>query len=149
VDAQADLDALVNFLMPFAQETLGKHGEFFPFAAQMSVDGEITAIDIETDDEDHPDSDVVIGALGDVLRTHAADGMIRACGICSDTAVTIPEKGMTEAVRVSLEHAEAEPVDVYMPYKTEAAEYVFEDLVAMEGVREIFAGPDMFDGVEW
>ena len=149
MDAQADLDALVNFLLPFAQETLGKHGEFFPFAAQMSVEGEITAIAIETEDEDQPDSDVVIGALGDVLRTHAADGEIRACGICSDTAVTLPEMGMTEAVRVSLEHAEAEPVDVYMPYQTDAAEYVFADLVAMQGVREIFAGPEMFEGEEW
>ena len=149
MDAQTDLDALVNFLLPFAQETLGKQGEFFRFAAQMSVEGEISAIAIETDEEDHPDSDVVIGALGDVLRTHAADGLIRACGICSDTAVTIPEMGMTEAVRVSLEHTEAEPVDVYMPYRTEAEEYVFADLVAMQGVREIFAGPDMFDGEEW
>lgn len=149
MDAQTDLDALVNFLLPFAQETLGKHGEFFPFAAQMSVEGEITAIAIETEEEDHPDVDVVIGALGDVLRTHAADGLIRACGICSDTAVTLPEMGMTEAVRVSLEHADAEPVDLYMPYRTDAAEYVFADLVAMRGVREIFAGPDMFDGAEW
>ena len=149
MDAQPDLDALVNFLLPFAQQTLGKYGEFFPFAAQMSVAGEISAVAIETDDEDHPDSDVVVGALGDVLRTHAADGLIRACGICSDTAVTIPEHGMTEAVRVSLEHSESEPVDLYMPYKTEAAEYVFADLVAMQGVREIFAGPEMFEGEEW
>ena len=136
--AQEDLDALVNFLLPFAQQMLGEHDEFFPFGASMSSGGEVGAVALELDEEQAASEDVV-EALREVLRVHAADGDSRACGICSDTTLAGREVGKTDAVRVSLEHRDAEPVDVYLPYTVSEDEYLFGDPLAMRGERTIFA----------
>jgi hypothetical protein len=37
--AQADLDALLNAVLPFAELTLSKYGEMFPFGAAVSPGG--------------------------------------------------------------------------------------------------------------
>jgi len=44
--AHPDLDQLLNAVLPFAQQMLSKHGEFFPFGASMTIDGEIIANDL-------------------------------------------------------------------------------------------------------
>jgi hypothetical protein len=41
--AHPDLDELLNALLPFAQQLLSKHGEFYPFRSAMTTDGEIEA----------------------------------------------------------------------------------------------------------
>ncbi|MEA2711218.1 MAG: hypothetical protein QOF78_3819 [Phycisphaerales bacterium] len=38
--ANPDLDELLNALIPFAQQMLAEHGEFFPFGASMDAKGE-------------------------------------------------------------------------------------------------------------
>jgi hypothetical protein len=39
--AHPELDELLDTLLPFAQQMLQKHGEFFPFGAAMTSSGEI------------------------------------------------------------------------------------------------------------
>jgi hypothetical protein len=134
-----DLDALVNFLLPFAQQMLGKSDEFFPFAAEVSAEGELVAVGIDSGEDDQPASQEVIDAHIELLRSHAAAGQIRACGVCSDTRVTTPETGQTDAVRVALEHRDAEPLDVYLPYSKGPDAYSFGDLIAVAGESRVFA----------
>jgi hypothetical protein len=137
VDAREDFDSLLDFLLPFAAEMLGKHDEFFPFAAAVSRDGEVTAVGVEHED-DQPTSNGVIEALAGLLRDMAARGEIRASGICSDAIVESPETGRTDAARVALEHAEAEPVAVYLPYSKEPDGYAFGELVAVQDEPRVF-----------
>ena len=40
-EARQDYNALLQFLMPFAQQMLKKHGEFYPFGAAVSTDAEV------------------------------------------------------------------------------------------------------------
>ena len=42
--AQKDLDDLLNFVVPLAQELLGKNGQFYPFGATMSQAGEASLV---------------------------------------------------------------------------------------------------------
>jgi hypothetical protein len=51
------------------------------------------------------------------LARSAASGEIRAAAICADVRITPPESGdQTDAIRTSIEHADGDPVEVFMPY---------------------------------
>jgi hypothetical protein len=55
--------------------------------------------------------------------------------------VTPPESGgQTDAIRTSIEHAEGDPVEVFMPYaRTRMRGFRFGDLFAQAGTPRIFA----------
>jgi hypothetical protein len=55
--------------------------------------------------------------------------------------LTDPDSGeTTDAVQVELDHADAEPVDVYVPYESAPDGIKFGDLVAAAGREPVF-GP--------
>lgn len=114
---QPDLEELLNMLVPFAQQMLSKHGEFFPFGATMTSSGELVANAGYTGEE-QPEPKEVIELLTKAFQSEAASGKIRAAGICVDIRTVPPgatEK--TDAICVSLEHQSGEAVDVCIPYK--------------------------------
>jgi hypothetical protein len=112
-----DLEELLNALVPFAQQMLSKHGEFYPFGASMNPDGEVAANAADTGDE-HPDSQELIVMMMEAFRREAAAGGIRAAGICVDVRTIPPgETEKTDAIKVGLEHQSGEAVDVFIPYE--------------------------------
>jgi hypothetical protein len=60
--AHADLQALLDSLLPFAQSLLRKHGDFHPFGAFMSTSGEIQWIGV-LDDEEFPPAQLLIDTM--------------------------------------------------------------------------------------
>lgn len=112
MDARADFDELVDHLFGFAEQTLKRYGEFYPFAAHMTVDGHLVSVAVDMD-EDRPDSVAVIDKLVTVLRDTPGT---RAVGVCFD-AVVDPGGGPTDAVRADLEHRDADPISVILPYR--------------------------------
>ena len=104
-------------LVPFAQQMLSKHGEFYPFGATMTSAGEIVANAADAGEE-QPEPQKVIELLAQGFREEAANGKIRAAGMCVDIR-TIPPGGTdkTDAICVSLEHQTGEAVDVCVPYR--------------------------------
>jgi hypothetical protein len=116
--AHPDLEKLLNALLPFAQQMLQKHGEFYPFGASMQADGTISMIGAQVDGNEFPESAEVIALLEEGFRTGAKDGKIKALGMCTDVRVVVPggsEK--TDAIQANLEHSEAGAVSVFLPYK--------------------------------
>lgn len=107
--AQDDLDGLLNATLPFAQQMLAKHGEFYPFGATVAASGETRLLAGEPGQE-HPASAEVLALLVAGLRQRRAD--LRAIAICSD--VRLPDK---DAVRVELEHRDGHAMAVLMPCK--------------------------------
>ena len=76
------------------------------------------------------------------LRERAAEGAIRASGIAADVTLTDPDSGeTTDAVQVELDHADADAVDIFVPYETEreGEGIKFGELVAAEGREPVFA----------
>jgi hypothetical protein len=135
-----EIQELLNFLLPHAERMLNEHGEFYPYAVALDADGEMSTVpaDIETDD---PDVGDVLVALHNGLREQAAEGAIRASAIAADVTLTDPDSGeTTDAVQVELDHADGDPVDIYVPYETEPVGVKFGELVAAQGREPVFSG---------
>jgi len=134
-----EIQELLNFLLPYAEQMLNQHGEFYPYAAALDSDGELNAVGTDLDDET-PDVGELLLALHQGLREQAAEGAIRASGIAADVTLTDPDSGeTTDAVQVELDHADADAVDIFVPFETEAEGIKFGELVAAEGREPVFA----------
>jgi hypothetical protein len=132
-----EIEQLLKYLLPFAREKLNRDGEFYPYAAIVAANGEIKLVAAAAGEE--PDAGDLLLALHQELREQAAEGSIRASGIAADVTLTDPDSGeTTDAVQVELDHAEAEPVDVYVPYESVEDGIKFGDLVAAEGREPVF-----------
>jgi hypothetical protein len=107
--AQADLDALLNAVLPFAEQTLSKYGEMFPFGAAVSSDGQMEMLASDPGTGGHPSSEVVLRALYDGAR--ASSGTRRAFAFVADVRVNA-----ADTVRVELEHQEGAALVVLVPY---------------------------------
>jgi hypothetical protein len=133
-----EIQELLNFLLPHAERMLSEHGEFYPYAVALDTDGTMEAVapDVESDD---PDVGDVLVALHAGLREQAAEGSIRASAIAADVTLTDPDSGeTTDAVQVELDHANGDPVDIYVPYESAGDRIKFGDLVAAEGREPVF-----------
>jgi hypothetical protein len=134
-----EIQELLNFLLPYAEQMLNQHGEFYPYAAALDSDGELNAVGADVED-DTPDVGELLLALHQGLREQAAEGAIRASGIAADVTLTDPDSGeTTDAVQVELDHADADAVDIFVPYQTGGQGIKFGELVAAEGREPVFA----------
>ena len=137
--AHEDLNQLMNELLPFAQELLGKHGEFFPFGGYVDGGGGIAHVGGWTGEEQPPSQDV-IDVINAGLRERAQRAEIRASGLCVDV-LTIPpgETQKRDAISIRLEHANGESVVVFLPYrKSESGDYEYGELFAVRGTHDVF-----------
>jgi len=115
--AHADLDQLLNAVLPFAQQMLSKHGKFFPFGASMTTGGKIE-MHAAYDGDEQPPSQQLIDLLSGAFRQQASSGQIRGAAICYDVRTIPPgQTDKTDAICVSAEHQNGEAADVYLPYK--------------------------------
>lgn len=113
---RADLDPLLDHLLPFAKQMLEKQGEFYPFGAIVRADGELHSVGAMPDD-DYPGTQGVLDLLQGAIREGYVSG-IRAAAICMDVRVNAPDSEViTDAVRVWMQHSLGEPLDVFMPYE--------------------------------
>jgi hypothetical protein len=108
--AQEDLDALLELTLPFAQQQLAEHGEFFPFAAAVGADGAPRLIAADPGLGERPASTDILDQLVGGLREQAGD--IRAAALVADVRV-----GESDAARVELEHRDGQAICVLLPYK--------------------------------
>jgi hypothetical protein len=135
-----EIQELLNVLLPAAERMLAEHGEFYPYAVALDSGGEIAPVRPEVEDEEHPDVTEVLVTLHEDLREQAAEGAIRASGIAADVTLTDPDTGeTTDAVQVELDHAEADPVDIYVPYESQGDGVKFGELVAAQGREPVFS----------
>jgi hypothetical protein len=107
--AQSDLDGLLNTLLPFAQQELEKLGEFFPFGAIVTTEGETKLLGADAMQEERPDSDSIISML--LAEAQNKRDELRAVGICSNVRSTD-----SDAIRVELDHSEGTALAVLLPY---------------------------------
>ncbi|MGZ4973274.1 MAG: hypothetical protein ACXWDN_10975 [Limisphaerales bacterium] len=136
-EAKQDYNALLQALMPFAEQMLKKNGEFFPFGAVVSTTGEVSA-QAAFEGNDTPQSEDVIASLVQAFQTQARGGNIRATGICSDGRILHNGKE-TDAVIISLEHVSGNATKTCVPYsKGLFGGYSFGQIVGSMAEPKIF-----------
>jgi hypothetical protein len=138
--ARPDLNSLFGAMLPFAQEMLAKHGEFYPFGAAMNPAGELSLTTADTGQE-RPGSRELVEFLAGAFRAQAAKNELRAAGICLDVRTIVPgETEKTDAICARLRHSDGESIDVFLPYKKdEAGEITYGQLFGTQGEQDIFA----------
>jgi hypothetical protein len=107
--AQDDLDGLLSVVVPFAEEMLGKHGEFFPFGGSISSHGDASLTAAEPGRAETPSSDRLLAGLYEGARANATT--TRAAAFVADVRTD-----GSDAVRVELEHLEGVALVVLLPY---------------------------------
>ena len=138
-EARQEIERLLRFLLPVAEEQLSRDGEFRPYAATVDTEGEVSSVGAAAGEE--PDVGELLIALHAELREQASEGAIRASGIAADVTLTDPDSGEeTDAVQLELDHAETDAIDVYVPYETGTEGVRFGELVAAVGQAPIFGG---------
>ena len=137
--AHADLDALLNTVLPFAQQMLAKYGEFYPIGAAVNVAGEPGLIGCMPE-SDHPESQQVIELLITQLRDEARKREIRASVVCFDGQATPPGESTTmDAICAHLEHETGECLAVFIPYRKEiSGQVTYGELFASRMPPHIF-----------
>ena len=140
--AHPDLDNLLNAILPFAQQMLAKHGEFYPFGSTMTNSGEIIAQGAALEGNDHPASQPLIKLMTQAFRKQALAGQIRAAGICYDVRTIPPgESVKTDAICVTLESNTGQCVSVFVPYKKGWFSRIkYGELFASKRDAQIFVG---------
>jgi hypothetical protein len=134
-EVQDDLDGLLDASLPFAQQMLGRRGEFLPYAVALDEHGETRMVQAEPGPDDQPTSKEVLKHLRAGLRTER-DGLY-AVALVSDIRAT----GF-DAIRIELEHREGHAIAVLLPYKRKRLRRGFEysPQVAAPSHQQIWPG---------
>jgi len=141
VDPKADCESLLNAVLPFAQQMLDRHGEFYPYGGAMTTDGQITSV-AAYDSREHAASTDVIEFVKSAFVAGAREGKYRATALVYDVRVTLPSDGKkSDAIAVSLNHRSDNSVTVLFPYTIENAKAVIGPAVAQKGEADVFRSP--------
>jgi hypothetical protein len=136
---RADMDSVLDEGIRTAIFFLEKNSEFFPFAVALSRQGEIRHVQGYTGEE-QPASPKVIELLQRGLKADASSGFIMCCGVITDVRLRHRDTGeSSDAIRVEIEHAAANPVTCYLSYHLEAGKVVHGDITAEFGETVIMA----------
>ena len=115
--AHPDLDELLNVVLPFAQQMVGKHGEFRPVGASLSEEGEVV-LAAGLPDAAAATAENAIETMIARFREQASRGEVRATVICYDSRVAPPgQTTKTDAICALLEHESGECTTVFLPYR--------------------------------
>lgn len=141
--AHPDLDRLMNFCVPFAQQRLAEDGRFHPFAATLHSSGEITPQATYTGEE-HPEVHELVKDYTHLLKNIASRGEASAAALCFDYCLPITGEPSADrakkkdAIAIGLEHCNGESVTVYLPYSKLAEGYAYDPIIAVARAREFF-----------
>jgi hypothetical protein len=127
------MEALLRFLLPAARREVDEAGGFLPFGASMAPDGQVELLAPADGGDAAQEQLEDLRALASERRGH-----LLAIGICSDVAVT--RGAYPEAIRVELEHRDAEPVTWLQPYRNTDEELTWGEKVSLPGERRTWTG---------
>src|ERR1700722_16593427 len=137
-DAKADCEALMNSVLPFAEQMLQTHGEFLPFGGAMRIGGELVSV-AGYDGDEHPQSSDVIGLIKQGFVQTARKHEFKATALVYDVRIKLPPTGeSSDAIAVSLNHRDNYSIIVVFPYKIDGGKLTVSPAFAQRGEADIF-----------
>jgi len=136
-DPQADCEALLGLVIPFAEQLLVKHGTFCPIGGAMAPDGEVIPVAAYDGREDASPDDI-IAHLKEALLDGAESGRYIATALAYDSTIDLPAGGESNAVTVLLDHRDDFSVIVYFPYRMAGGVVSFDPSFHQDGTRDVF-----------
>lgn len=95
---------LVDAVLPFAEQSLARHGEFFPFGADLTFSGKVEMA-MAGEGDARPDSTQAIAMLRAGFAQKAKAGRIRATALAYNARVQMPDgASKSDVVVIELEH---------------------------------------------
>lgn len=137
-EVDTDVNALVGFLLSFAEKQLRDHGEFYPFGASMDPNGAISPAMADTG-VTSPASAELISILHRQFADGARGGLHRATAIAYDVRTVVPTTGAkTDAVAIDFDHRDGTSIVIYFPYTMGRGTTTFGDHFILDGRSEVF-----------
>jgi len=127
---QSDLDRLLNRVLPFADEMLVRHGEFYPYGAAITMDGKEQLFAADPGETVDPSPAEVLNSIIDGISDEVSG--LRAAALVTDVT-----NSRGDAIMVHLEHADQLAIAVLLPY-ARRKEIEYGDLVATPAAARIW-----------
>ena len=135
--AHPDMDALLDEGLQVAVHFLETNGEFFPFGVTMARDGSVAHTQGYTGEE-QPPSQEVIDLLLRGFQTGASSGDYKSTALIYDVRVSLDGKTKTDAINVTVEHRDDQPVTCLLPYTKTESGFEFGELIAQRADGNVF-----------
>jgi hypothetical protein len=137
-EAKKQSEELMNAVLPFAEQMLRKHGEFFPFGGTINKAGKIENQGAWTGSE-HPPSQEVIETLHKAYVLGAKKGDYIATALVYDVRVIPPgQKEKTDAIAVDISHRDGISQTVIYPYRLKDKQFVAGEPYAVGNQHPVF-----------
>jgi hypothetical protein len=132
--ALADVDVLLDAVVPLAQQMLEERGEFFPYAMKLTEGGDTAMVAVS--EGERPASTEMLAKL--YLGLNGERQTLRATAVVSDVRIAAPAGG---AIRVEIEHRDGAAIAMLLPYskKPFGRGVTYGDLQAMPGEPKIWS----------
>jgi hypothetical protein len=108
----------------------------------MLSNREIQHVGGKLEGDDHPPSQSLIDLLTESFQKEAADGKLRAAGICYDVLITVPpgKDHKQEAICCGLEHCRGECLNVFTPYlRTADGNFQYNQIFAAKRIPQFLS----------
>src|SRR5262245_35279355 len=111
-DPKLECEELLNVLMPFAEQTLSRYGEFHPCGAALDPDGKVILVGIDEGIAENAQD--MIRLLMEGFVESARSGEYKATALAYDASVVPPGEGKkVDAIAVALDHRDNYSVRVF------------------------------------
>jgi hypothetical protein len=135
---KAESEKLMQEAIPFAENLLRKHGEFFPYGNALDPSGVVVHV-AGYDGRERPPSADVMNLLKKGFVQGAKEGKFKATAMVYDVRVTLPSSGLkSDAIAVALDHRDNYSVVVFFVYEIKNGSLAMGEVFAREGLFEIF-----------
>lgn len=137
--SKADAERLLRGLLPFAEQMLIGHGQFYPYGAALTQEGEIVPVTACADDAVSASA----GLLEQLRAAHrdAAGRFVATATVYEVSLGTDAVERVSDAIAIELDHETGQSLVVFLVYAFADGGLLYRETIVRPGAAEIFPHP--------